>query len=309
MLWFSTLLLPFLGIGAYPFVREALRPDVATAREKTKRAGQIAALPSGKTWYSWHGLQDGPVAVCVHGLSTPAFVWGAVVDILVAQGFRVLTYDLYGRGLSDRAPGEQSADFHLNQLNELLKDQQVADGFTLLGYSMGGAIATHFAARHPERLKQAVLIAPAGLGHDLGPTTEFVLRHNLPGDWLMLTRGARELRDGIRLEAAGFTPAVSGIYEMQEAELTLRGYIPAITSSLRHFLRSDLGAEHEKIAASKLPLTVIWAAEDTVIPIANMEKLAVLNPDAQQISIAQAPHGVTYTHPDEMRAALRHISI
>ena len=125
----------------------------------------------------------------------------------------------------------------------------------------------------------------------------------------MLTRGARELRDGIRLEAAGFTPAVSGIYEMQEAELTLRGYIPAITSSLRHFLRSDLGAEHEKIAASKLPLTVIWAAEDTVIPIANMEKLAVLNPDAQQISIAQAPHGVTYTHPDEMRAALRHISI
>ena len=113
MLWFSTLLLPFLGIGAYPFVREALRPDVATAREKTKRAGQIAALPSGKTWYSWHGLQDGPVAVCVHGLSTPAFVWGAVVDILVAQGFRVLTYDLYGRGLSDRAPGEPVSYTHL----------------------------------------------------------------------------------------------------------------------------------------------------------------------------------------------------
>ncbi len=308
MIWFSTLVLPTLAIAAYPFVRESLRTDVMQSRRRTDRPGQLASLPSGETWYAWHGQQDGPVAVCVHGLSTPSFVWGAVVDILTDQGFRVLTYDLYGRGLSGRPTGAQTADFHMQQLDELLADQQVADGFTLLGYSMGGAIVTCFAARNPTRLKQVVMIAPAGLGHDLGATTEFVTRHGLPGDWLMLTKGARELRQGIEIEAADFTPAVPGIFDMQRAELSLRGYIPAITSSLRHFLRGDLRAEHDIIRASNLPVLAIWGADDTVIPISCMDKLAAINPSANQISIPGAPHGVTYTHPQEMRDALKHIT-
>lgn len=309
MLWFSTLILPVLGLAAFPFIREALRPDVAQVRANASRPGQLADLPSGKTWYNWFGPSDGPVAVCVHGLSTPSFVWGAAVEALTDQGFRVLTYDLYGRGLSDRAPGDQSVDFHLRQLNELLADQNVADGFTLLGYSMGGAIVTCFAARAQQRLKQAVIIAPAGLGHDLGGTCDYVTRK--PGfiaNWLMQTRGAAELREGIKSEAAGFTSAVPGIWEMQADELKVKGYIPAITSSLQHFLRGDLRAEHEAIRAANLPLLAIWGAGDTVIPIACRDKLATINPDATQVTIPDAPHGLTYTHPKDLRAALSNLT-
>ncbi len=305
MLWFSTLILPVLGLAAFPFIREALRPDVAQIRAQTTRPGQLADLPSGKTWFNWFGPVDGPVAVCVHGLSTPSFVWGAAVQALTDQGFRVLTYDLYGRGLSDRAPGDQSVDFHLRQLNELLADQKVADGFTLLGYSMGGAITTCFAGRFAERLKQAVIIAPAGLGHDLGGTSDYVTKN--PGfiaNWLMQTRGAAELREGIKSEAAGFTSAVPGIWDMQADELKVKGYIPAITSSLQYFLRGDLRAEHEAIRAANLPLLAIWGAGDTVIPIECRDKLATINPDATQVTIPDAPHGLTYTHPDDLRAAL-----
>lgn len=309
MLWFSTLILPVLGAAAFPFIRETLRPDVAQVRANTSRPGQLADLPSGKTWYNWSGPSSGPVAVCVHGLSTPSFVWGAAVEALSDQGFRVLTYDLYGRGLSDRAPGDQSVDFHLRQLNELLADQKVADGFTLLGYSMGGAIVTCFAARTPQRLKQAVIIAPAGLGHDLGGTSAYVTKN--PGfiaNWLMQTRGAAELREGIKSEAAGFTSAVPGIWEMQADELKVKGYIPAITSSLQHFLRGDLRAEHEAIRDAGLPLLAIWGAGDTVIPIACRDKLATINPDATLVTIPDAPHGLTYTHPEALREALSNLT-
>lgn len=309
MLWFSTLILPILGVAAFPLIRETLRPDVAQIRAKTERLGQVADLPSGKTWYNWSGPVDGPVAVCVHGLSTPSFVWGAAVRALTDQGFRVLTYDLYGRGLSDRASGDQTVDFHLRQLDELLENQNVADGFTLLGYSMGGAIVTCFAARAPQRLKQAVIIAPAGLGHDLGGTSAYVTKN--PGfiaNWLMQTRGAAELREGIKSEAAGFTSAVPGIWDMQAEELTTKGYIPAITSSLQHFLRGDLRAEHETICDANLPLLAIWGEGDTVIPIDCRDKLAAINPDATQVTIPAAPHGLTYTHPDDLRAALENLS-
>ncbi|MGB0900360.1 alpha/beta fold hydrolase [Halocynthiibacter sp.] len=310
MLWFSILILPVLGVAVFPFVREALRPDVAQVRAKTNRPGQLSALPSGKTWYNWDGPADGPVAVCVHGLSTPSFVWGAAVEALTDQGFRVLTYDLYGRGLSDRASGEQSVDFHLRQLNELLTDQKVADGFTLLGYSMGGAIVTCFAARFPGRLKQAVIIAPAGLGHDLGGTSAYVTKH--PGfiaNWLMQTRGAAELREGIRSEAAGFISAVPDIWDLQAEELTVKGYIPAITSSLQYFLRGDLRAEHETIREAGLPLLAIWGESDTVIPIECRDTLVGINPHATQVTIPDAPHGLTYTHPGDLGAALKSLTV
>jgi pimeloyl-ACP methyl ester carboxylesterase len=67
----------------------------------------------------------------------------------VAKGHRVLTYDLYGRGYSDRPGGEQDARFFIRQLEDLLEHQGVTQPVTLLGYSMGGAIGAAFAAKHP----------------------------------------------------------------------------------------------------------------------------------------------------------------
>lgn len=81
----------------------------------------------------------GPVAVCVHGLTTPSFVWHGLARGLATFGYRVLIYDLYGRGYSDRAPGHQDQAYFLQQLNDLLEDQQIKGDITLLGYSMGGA--------------------------------------------------------------------------------------------------------------------------------------------------------------------------
>lgn len=290
-----------------PFALEALRRPVRELRNSTARQGQLANLPSGKTWYDWHGHLNGPVAVCVHGLSTPSFVWGALVSILTKMGFRILTYDLYGRGLSDRVAGKQNEEFHLRQLDELLADQGVKDGFTLIGYSMGGAIATAFAARSPSRLIRLILLAPAGLKHDLGIVMKFVARFPLAGDWLMLTLGARNLRKGIRAEAAGFQPAVDGVYEMQEAELDVKGYMPAITSSMRFFLVGDQSAGHKKIADAGLPVLAVWGENDDVIPQSCLGRLAEINRNARQVSIPGAPHGLTYTHPEELRTALQEL--
>jgi len=90
------------------------------------------------THYRWHGPIDGPVIVAVHGLTTPATVWNGMIPFLTAQGYRVLSYDLYGRGFSDAPSGAQNIAFFTRQLGELLADQEITDAVTLMGYSMGG---------------------------------------------------------------------------------------------------------------------------------------------------------------------------
>lgn len=302
MIWW--LLAGILALVALPFVLEALRQPVD---ESTRAAapGRFAELPMGATHYRWTGPRDGPVAVCVHGLTTPQFVWDRIADDLAHMGFRVLTYDLYGRGYSDRPGGDQDAAFFLRQLNDLLDDQEVSGTVTVLGYSMGGAIATAFAAHHPERVERVVLLAPAGLGHDLGGLMKFVAGTPLIGDWLMLVIGGMMLRRGIRAEVA--TAATNDIHQMQEAETRKRGFLRAVLSSTRHMLRTVQTREHKAIAATDISVLAIWGEDDAVIPLSGLGKLAELHRDARQVAIPAAGHGLAYTHPDEVRAALQEL--
>ncbi len=153
-------LLTALGLLiALPVLAEALRKPVRRA----EAPGHFARLPQGETHYRWSGPEDGPVAVCVHGLSTPSYVFAATERSLAGLGYRVLTYDLYGRGFSARPVGRQTSRFFIRQLNALLADQGVKGPVLLVGYSMGGAIAAAFAAADPRRVSHLVLIAPAGL--------------------------------------------------------------------------------------------------------------------------------------------------
>ena len=77
------------------------------------------------THYRWHGPVREPVLVAIHGLTTPSMVWDELARGFVAFGFRVLTYNLYGRGYSDAYDGTQDAAHFVKQLEELLADQDV----------------------------------------------------------------------------------------------------------------------------------------------------------------------------------------
>lgn len=295
-----------LGILMLPLLRELLRRRLSEARRKGA-PGSYANLKSGRTYYDWHGHVDGPVAVLVHGLSTSSYVWGGVTEILTRMGFRILTYDLYGRGLSDRVPGAQDADFHLRQLTELLEDQKIEDSFTLVGYSMGGAVATAFANRHPEKLDRLVLFAPAGLESNMGWFTRFIVKTPVLGDWLFHMFYPRALRGGIVAEQREFDSAVPDIWTKQIAEMRYHGYFAAMLSSLRHLVAKDQSAEHRAIAEQDLPVLAVWGERDDVISLSCLGKLAQINRNARQVSIPGAPHGLIYTHPKQVREALQEL--
>jgi pimeloyl-ACP methyl ester carboxylesterase len=59
--------------------------------------------------------------VCIHGWSIASYAWRELRSKFQAKGYRILTYDLYGRGYSERPPGKQSVDFFTQHLSELLE--------------------------------------------------------------------------------------------------------------------------------------------------------------------------------------------
>ncbi|MDZ7710765.1 MAG: alpha/beta fold hydrolase [Roseovarius sp.] len=299
MIWWGLATLTL--VAAAPVLREITKPRIDKARAEAP--GKLATLSCGRTHYRWHGPEGGPVTVCVHGLTTPSFVWEGLVPGLVAAGHRVLTYDLYGRGYSDRPGGAQDSGFFVGQLEELLADQGVEGPVMLLGYSMGGAIASAFAARHPNRVRELILIAPAGLGHDLGPVARLVARGGPPGRWLMLAAFALSFRRGCEAERA-LPSTVPGIVDRQQAELRWRGFVPAVARSVAGILAEDMGETHAAIARGGVPVRAIWGAEDSVIPLSRKARLAEINPGARQVVIEGAGHGLTYTHTDRVLAAI-----
>ncbi|MDK3071491.1 alpha/beta hydrolase [Sedimentitalea sp. JM2-8] len=290
-------------LAALPVWRETRRRKIDAAA-RTDAPGRFAVLSQGVTHYRWTGPEKGPVVVCVHGLTTPSFVWNGCAAALAELGYRVLTFDLYGRGYSDNAPGVQDAAFFLRQVQDLLDDQKITSDFVLVGHSMGGAIAACYAAAHPDRVRHLVLITPAGMALQANALTRFIAKTPIIGDWLMLAFYPRQHRLHTKTERA-LPTSVPGIVDLQQRELDRRGFIPAVLSSLRGILRGTSRGEHERLRDAGVPVLAIWGGRDPVIPASAGERLAAWNPETRQEVIATGGHGLPYTDTGAVVALVR----
>lgn len=215
------------------------------------------------------------------------------------MGCRVLTYDLYGRGYSERPRGKQNQAFFTQQLNDLIRHEDITDKISIVGYSMGGAIASAFAATQPERIGQLVLLAPAGMEIVSGKLVKFIVGTPIIGDWLMLAFYPNELRKGIQAERK-LPTHVPRISDQQENELRHRGFVPAVLSSLRGLLSKSQQEEHNAIHLAGLPVLAIWGRDDAVIPLTAADTLGSWSPTTVQVIVDDAGHGLPYTHATQV---------
>lgn len=297
MMGFLTILASLLML---PVLAEAWRRPMTRARQ-AKAPGDIAQLPQGPTHYRWAGREGDPVVVCIHGISTPSFIFAATERSLVALGFRVLSYDLYGRGYSARVRGTQDIGFFRAQLEALLADQKVTGPVTLLGFSMGGQICAAFAARD-DRVKRLILVAPSGLIEGGGPGRLWTAP--VLGDWMTRVFGGVMLRREL-IEHKSLATVIPDFEDRQAAETQMRGYLPALLSSRRHVLEVSAHDDHRKVADRDIPVLAIWGTEDPVVPQRALGALARLNPNVTHVEVKGAGHTLLQTHPSEVAAALR----
>lgn len=281
----------------------AVWPRFAESRrglpDQRKAPGEIVALSDGATHALWHGPARGPVIVAIHGIATPLPLWDRLAPELADLGYRVLTYDLYGRGYSENVPGEQTAEFFIRQLDELLGHYGIDEDITLIGHSLGGAIATAWAAARSGRVKRLVMIAPSGIEISNPRGLRFVIETPGIGDWAFALAAPRILR-----RALG---GVRTLRTLCAGELRRRGYLAALLSSLRHLGRQRQADEHRALAAEDVPVVAIWGEGDNTVPRRALGTLAAWNRAAKQEVVTGGGHYLPVTHAEEVAAHLRDI--
>ncbi|HEV7859845.1 MAG TPA: alpha/beta hydrolase [Pyrinomonadaceae bacterium] len=113
------------------------------------------AVINGINMHYQYGGQ-GPTIVLVHGLATNLAFWYLAVFSVLRKNYRVIVYDLRGHGYSDMPPhGYTSADQAVD-LDALLDHLEVERAH-IVGHSFGGAVASHYAVLHPERVESLTL--------------------------------------------------------------------------------------------------------------------------------------------------------
>ena len=295
ILGLALLLIMFMSFWAAGRARAPLDAVARTALERQGNAYRFIELPSGTVHYRLEGPEAGPVVVLVHGFSTPSFVWDGHFAPLTEAGYRVLAYDNFGRGLSDRPNAIYNADLFDRQLDELIEALKINRRVDLVGYSMGGAIATIFTARHPERVRSLTLIAPAGLGVALNGNAD-LLKRPLIGDWIVRLFGTRLFYSAAAKEATS-APNPGAFLAGFNRQLEYRGYGDALLSTMRHYPLTGADTFFADVGASELPVLAIWGEADETVPYENATKLMELMPQAQLRSYPGAGHNITFADP------------
>ena len=118
--------------------------------------------------YEVVGAENETALVLIHGLGDRRELWKGIVPG-VAEEQRILTYDLRGHGESDvpADPSAYSMSIFVDDLRALLDSLGVFRA-RLAGFSLGGAVAVHFALRHPERTIALAMINANAAARDPG---------------------------------------------------------------------------------------------------------------------------------------------
>lgn len=259
-------------------------------------SGNYVRISSGIIHYNWYGPEDGPVIVLVHGFSIPSVVFNKNIPGLTNAGFRVLTFDHFGRGFSDR-PSSNYDDFFFDQeLIELLTALNIKHPINLLGYSLGGGIAGVFASRHPEFISKLILVAP--VGYMPKPTGVDRLIHiPVVGEWMFGVFSKKRMLQGLREIHA------QGIYDDEmftaiSKQFEFKGWRTAFIATIRHFPFGSLGSDFKNVGRFQIPTLVIWGKEDDDVPTSGSSSLQKDIPGAQLKIIPNAGHLFISKHPE-----------
>jgi pimeloyl-ACP methyl ester carboxylesterase len=230
----------------------------------------------------------------IPGFSTTYNVWDPTYDGLTAAGVRVLRYDLFGRGWSDRPAARYDADFYDRQIVNLLNALAISGPVDVAGVSMGGPIAATFAARHPERVRRVLLFDPGYWPENPAP---FKFRAPYLGEFNMTVSMAPRLPES-QWQDFMHPERYPHYLDPYRAQMRYHGFRRALLETIRNYLSKDVTADFKRLGKNGKPVLLIWGKEDKDVPIAIADQVRADIPQAEFHPIDDAAHIPHYEQPD-----------
>ncbi len=292
LLLLIALFLAALGAFHYMYIdRETL---VLDEKSRSRLGGSYIALSDGVTHYSLEGRENGRPVVLLHGEIVPMLTWDLLAPDLARSGFRVLRYDMFGRGLSDRPPGDYNRDFYMRQLKELLDALGIAGPVDLVGNSFGGSLAVAFAARYPGMVRKIVLISPILKGSGIRPLFtapvlgELTARYTGVND--VEKRAVSAIRGGKLRDRIG----------PLRRQFQYRCFQRSFLSMLRSDALGDYTGELRVLGGRRKKVLVLWGTEDRTVTRQMITSVRRFVPDAEFHGLYGIGHGIVFDRPAEL---------
>ena len=170
--------------------------DRATLQARYLRApGDLVDVAGVRLRVRDSGPRQAPVLILLHSFGASLHTWDAWAEAL-SKDRRVIRLDWPGSGLSAPDPTGDYSDARTVQLLLALMDARGVARASLLGHSISGRIAWTFAAQHPGRVDQLLLLAPDGFA---SPGFEYGKKPALPAvmSWLRYALPRAALRHSL----------------------------------------------------------------------------------------------------------------
>lgn len=282
------------------FRDETKELDESTRKQAT---GSFIQLTDGITHYELSNPQHEETVILVHGFSVPYFIYDPTFEFLTGSGFRVVRYDLFGRGFSDRPKTRYNIELFVRQLGDLLDELGFTHPVTLVGLSTGGPITAAFTALHPERVNKLVLIDPIGAKPlPISPILE-VAALPILGETIIGLLGSEGMVKNIASDFfdRGLVDDFGSRYLVQ---MHYKGFKRAILSTIRNHMLDSFIDYYQRVGKMDKPVLLFWGRKDTTVPFKHSETLRKTMPNLEFHAIEDCGHIPHYEKPEEVNPIL-----
>ncbi|PJG58787.1 pimeloyl-ACP methyl ester esterase BioH [Aeromonas cavernicola] len=244
-------------------------------------------------------LGQGPDLVLLHGWGMNSAVWHGIAPTLAAS-YRLHLIDLPGFGDSS-LPEDVSytLPWLAQQVMAVMPEQS-----HLLGWSLGGLVASQLALHQPERVTSLITIASSPC---------FMARELWPGIAPKVLVGFSEMLKGdfqqtierfLAIQAMGSEHARDDIRQLRHM-LAMRPapQIAALEAGLRLLAEVD---QRDALRTLPQPWLRIYGRLDSLVPKAVIPQLDALYPSSHSETLSKASHAPFISHPDKIIEMIKH---
>jgi pimeloyl-ACP methyl ester carboxylesterase len=224
----------------------------------------------------------------IHGLMSSACEWDKNIDALAAE-HRVWAIDLIGFGFSSRlTQPTYSLKYYARSLHEFLQAQGITRA-SLVGHSLGGAVALQFTHDYSEYVDKLVLIDSATYIFRLLK----IIRWAAMVPYLPRAVGSLVVSSP-RTQRIALCNALGDPARLDEHTLSdrirasrVKGTVDALVAMVRS---PQASAPPEGLDLTATPALVLWGDRDTALPLQDGRRLARTLPNAKLVVLKGAGH-------------------
>lgn len=285
--------LALVAFGVAAWVWRDIPAETLEARYASP-ASRFAAIDGARIHYRDEGA--GPAVVLVHANFASLIGWDPWVEAL-RERYRVVRFDMTSHGLSGAdATGDYSLPRTVNLMERLL-DRLGVERAALVGTSLGGTVAIHYAARNPQRVAGLVLISPGSL--EPGVRGRQALPPISPAAALVRWITPRALPEFMLKSGFGDPARVTPeLVDRWHHLWRLEGQRVAQLERLRQYISGDIEG---LIGQVRAPVLIQWGEKNPQVHVELASELArlltnapsietIIYPGIGHMAIQEAPH-------------------